>query len=284
MITVDMEKCTECGLCARICHEQCIAMPNGSGEKVVRIEQALCSTCTQCIAICPRRALAWDGVQAVRYERDRLPTAQQMAELFKERRTVRNFKERPVARALIAEIVAFGIDAPTNNYELRAIVVDDGALIEALDGIIMGYTRWYYNILYRSPLIFKLLRTLTRVVDEKGKVKIERGLARGSTYEVAPAAVVYIAGDRRILFSEASAQYALYNMILYAQVKGVGSRIKAAGPMALDRDRRARRWLGLQKREHILATVELGYPALRFSNKVQGKKMPVTWKGRGAHD
>lgn len=283
MITVHNGQCSGCGLCARICHEQCIALLNGSEETVVRIDHTLCSTCTQCIAICPRQVLSWDRVPPVRYDRSRLPTPEQMAELFKERRTVRKFKEKKIDRALVAQIVGFGIYAPTNNYELRAIIVDDRALIEALDKIIMRLSTWYYNLLYRWRPVFALLRAFTRLVDEKSKVKIERGLARGRTFDVAPAAVVYVVGDSRILFSGASAQYALYNMILYAQTKGIGSRIKAAGPMALDRSRRARKRLGLQKREHILATLEMGYPAVRFSNKVEGKTMPIVWIGGGPH-
>lgn len=282
MITVDKEKCSKCGLCARICHEQCISLSNGSGETVLRVDHALCSTCTQCIAICPRQALSWDRVPPVRVDRSRLPRPEQVAELFKQRRTVRVFKDRKINRALVAEIVGYGIYAPTNNYDLRAIVVDDRARIEALDAIIMRFSAWYYNLLYRSRLVFKLISTFTPLVDAKSKVKMERGLARGRTFEVAPAAVVFVVGDRRILLSEASAQYALYNMILYAQAKGIGSRIKAAGPLVLDRSRRARKWLGLQKQEHILATLELGYPAVRFSNKVEGKTMSIDWNGSGS--
>jgi nitroreductase len=80
--------------------------------------------------------------------------------------------------------------------------------------------------------------------------------------------------------SEASAQYALYNMILYAQARGIGSRINAGGPITLDRSRAARRRLGLERQEHILATLELGYPAVRFRNKVEGKTMPMAWNGQ----
>lgn len=68
-------------------------------------------------------------------------------------------------------------------------------------------------------------------------------------------------------------------MILYAQARGIGSRINAGGPITLDRSRVARRHLGLGKREHVLATLELGYPAVRFRNKAEGKTMPVVWNG-----
>jgi hypothetical protein len=80
-----------------------------------------------------------------------------------------------------------------------------------------------------------------------------------------------------VALSGDSAQYVLYNMILYAQAKGIGSRLKGTGQIFLDRSRAARRHLGLRRHEHILGTLELGHPAVRFSNKVEGKTMPVEW-------
>jgi ferredoxin len=281
MIVVDREKCRGCGLCAGICHEQCIALVKENGGRAAEVDCALCSTCTQCIAICPRQALSWDSVPAVPYDRDRLPSAEQLAELFKQRRTVRRFQERAIDRALLAEIVHYGIYAPTNNYALRAIMVDDPALMEAIDGILMRFVRRIYNVCYRHKLVFNLLRAITPAVDAKGKVKLERGLEKGRTFDTLPAALVFVVGDRRILLSVESAQYALYTMILYVQVQGIGSRINGGIPLVLNRNRAIRKRLGLGKWEHILAAVELGYPAVRFKNKVEGKRMSIQWNECG---
>jgi nitroreductase/Pyruvate/2-oxoacid:ferredoxin oxidoreductase delta subunit len=283
MITVDRKKCRGCGLCADICHEQCIVLAARENGAVARINHALCSTCTQCIAICPQRALSWDHAEPVAYDDSRLPSPEALTELFKERRTVRYFKPRQIDRALVEEIVSFGIYAPTNNYALKAVVVDDPAIIEALDAVVMRFVRWIYGLFYRSELTFRVVSALTPAVDAKGRVKMARGLARGRASETLPAAIVFVVGDRRILMSEASAQYALYNMILYAQARGIGSRINAGGPISLDRSRVARSRLGLERREHILATLELGYPAVRFRNKVEGRAMPIVWNGRKIH-
>jgi nitroreductase/NAD-dependent dihydropyrimidine dehydrogenase PreA subunit len=280
MIVVDENKCSGCGLCARICHERCIALADGSGDGVAQIDQRLCSTCTQCIAICPQQALSWDHVPPVAYENGRLPSAEQLEELFKQRRTIRHFEPDKIDRALIEEIVGYGIYAPTNNYQLRAILVDDAATMKALDGIIVQFVARIYNLLYRSEIVFNLVRAITPAMDPKDKVKMEDDLERGRTFDTLPAATVFIAGDRRIGLSEASAQYALYNMILYAQAKGIGSRLKGTGPIMLDRGRAARKLLGLRKKEHILGTLELGYPAVRFRNKVEGKTMSIQWNGR----
>ncbi len=47
--------------------------------------------------------------------------------------------------------------------------------------------------------------------------------------------------------------------------------------IVLDRNRDARTRLGLRKREHILGILLLGYPAVKFVNKVEGRTMPIAW-------
>lgn len=273
MITIDIDRCNGCGSCARICHEECIALVDGAAS----IDQELCSTCTQCVAVCPQQALSWDHVPPVAYDDSRLPSPEQLEELFKERRTIRFFKEDKIDRTILEEIVGYGVYAPTNNYALRAIVVDDRAIIEDLDRIILRFVSRIYNLFFRSRIMFNLLRRITPIVDPKDKVKMESTIERGSTFDDPPAAIVFVVGDRRIALSEASAQYALYNMILYAQAMGIGSRLKGTGQIVLDRDRAARERLALQRHEHILGTLELGYPAVRFRNKVEGKTLPIQW-------
>jgi len=284
MIIVDNEKCAGCGLCSRICHENCITIHAGSKAKTIQINLELCSTCTQCIAICPKQALSWDGVQSISFDQNKLPTAIQLEELFKQRRTVRVFKKNRIERALLKEIVAFGIYAPTNNYDLRAILIDDPIIIDSLDEIILNQVTFLYNLFFKSIGVFKVLKTITPLVNPKQKVKLERSVDRGRVFETRPAAMVFVVGDHRIIQSEASAQYALYNMILYAQTKKIGSRIQAAGPMTLDRNSRARMKLGLRKYEHILGTIDLGYPAIKFKNKVEGKSMNIQWNDRRLND
>jgi hypothetical protein len=86
---------------------------------------------------------------------------------------------------------------------------------------------------------------------------------------------MWVVCDRRIAFSEASAQAALDHVTFYAQVRGVGSCLWGAGEIVLDRNRAARERLGLQRQEHM------GYPAVRFVNKVEGRTMRTQWVGGG---
>ena len=212
MVIVDGEKCGACGLCIDICHEGCMAL----GENGPVIDHGLCSTCTQCIAVCPQMALTWDGARPASFDRDRLPSAEQLDELLRQRRTIRRFKDRVIVHELLEEIIGYGVLAPTNNFDLRLVVVSDRSLMEALDAIIIGYVDKIYRLVYKSRLIFRIVQALTPGLKEQDKVKMEHDLGRGRTFDTPPAATVFVVGDRRVALSGDSAQYALYNMILYA--------------------------------------------------------------------
>jgi len=274
MIVADEDKCTGCGLCVKICHEHCMVL----SDDTISINHELCSTCMQCIAICPQQALSWDNVSPIAYNATRLPSPEQLDELFKERRTVRFFKKDKIGRALLEEIVGYGIYAPTNNYNLRAIVVDDEEIIEALDRILLRFVSWIYNLIYKPKIVYNLIGRITPGLQGKDKVKMENALERGHAFH-RPPAIVFIVGDKRVALSEASTQYALYNMILYAQVKGIGSCLWGAAEIFLDRNKAARKRLGLGKHEHILGALGLGYPAVKFANKVEGKTLSIQWNG-----
>jgi hypothetical protein len=68
-------------------------------------------------------------------------------------------------------------------------------------------------------------------------------------------------------------------MILCAKVRGMGSCLWGAGKIALGRSKPAKKRLGLQRHEHILGVLLLGYPAVKFRNKVQGKTLSIQWNG-----
>ena len=275
MVTVDKDKCTGCGSCVKICHEHCIALV----DDTVSIDYEFCSTCTQCVAICPEQALSWDGVPPVAFDEARLPSPEQLDELFKQRRSIRSYKKDKIDRALLEEIVTYGIYAPTHNYGFRAVVVDDEEIIEALDRILMRFVSMLYNVAFRPKIVGVLARLIGRSEEYLlNKPKIESSLERGFSFHH-PAAIVFIVGDKRIPLSADSAQYALANITFYAQVRGIASCLWGNGPIFMDRSRAARRLLGLQRQDRIFGALFLGVPKVRFRNRVEGRTMPIQWNG-----
>jgi len=174
-------------------------------EGTVRINYQLCSTCTQCIAICPEQALSWNHVPAVAFDETRLPSPEQLDELFKERRSIRFYTTAKIDRPLLEEIISYGIYAPTHNFELRAIAVDDEKIIEEFDRIVLQFVSKIYMAFYRLKIASSLAR-MFRLPGEylRDKPKLEAALQRGCAFRH-PAAMVFIVGDKRIPLSEASA-------------------------------------------------------------------------------
>lgn len=275
MVIIDEDACIGCGLCVKVCHNCCVTLVDG----VAAIDYELCDRCSQCVAICPQKALSWDGVTPVAYDEAQLPSPAQLDELFKQRRSIRFFKQDRIARPLLERIVRCGIYAPTNNHDLRAVVVDDAAVIGELERTVVRFNLRMHKLFFKPRIVFALLRRITPAISQQVKAKME-GRVRDLFN---PAAVVFIVGDSRIAFSEASAQAALDQMTFYAHAHGVGSCLWGAGVIILDRNKAARERLGLQKREHVLGALLLGYPAVRFVNKVEGRAMDTEWiSGRDA--
>ena len=278
MVTIDAERCTACGSCVKVCHEHCMTLV----DKALAIDYASCSTCTQCIAICPSKALSWDGVRPEDFDDDALPSARQVDELLQQRRTIRQFTEEPVARETLEQIVSRGAYAPTHNFHLRCIIIDDPTLIQAFDRAAFQFSRRILRFVFRPWPVRALVAIAPRSLrDEYAKAlpKLELAVQRGRGYDCPPPALVCVVGDGRVPLSLESAQYALYSMALYAQVREVGCRNLVGNQMIFNRSREIRRDLGLEPHERILAVAGFGRPAVRFRSKVRGKRLAVQWNG-----
>ena len=276
MILINQIKCNACGICTRICHENCMKI----NDNILSVNYKYCSTCTQCIAICPEKAISWDNHEPLDFDRSLYPGPGQVAELLMERRTIRDFANKRIERPLLEEITGFAIYAPTHDFNLKAVIIDDEQIISQIDNLILRFSIKVYRWLFRTAVIHSLIKIFTPSMEFeflKTRPKLESAKKRNHGLKTKPAAVIMIVGDKRTPLSLESAQYALYNIDLYAQSRGLACRNLVGNQMILNRNKEFRKLMGLNKYERISGLIILGYPAIKFRNKVIGKKMSIQW-------
>ncbi len=276
MVTIDQQRCNLCGICIKICHESCMKIEN----ETITIDYRYCSTCCQCIAVCPEQALSWNSIKPLSFDKTLYPSPVQIEELLGERRTIRDFRKEKIDRALLERIVTLANFAPTHNFNLRVIVIDNPEIIEKVETAIYRFTTKLYLFLYKPKVIHWMIRFFDPKSEFeylKARTKLEKSLERGRGLKTTPAAIVMIVGEKRIPLSLESAQYALYNIDLFAQTCGLGCRNLVGNQIILNRSNSLRKLIKIVKDEKIFATIALGYPAIRFKNKVIGKQMPIQW-------
>ncbi|WP_041915951.1 nitroreductase family protein [Pseudodesulfovibrio mercurii] len=132
--TVDADKCTRCGECARDCLWGVIEM---DGLPVVRPEnEARCIECQHCLAVCKPGALSVFGKDPADSLplKGMFPDPARMETLLMGRRSTRRYRGEGVDPALIRHLLEVVSHAPTavNRRQTTLTVVDDPAMMDRL--------------------------------------------------------------------------------------------------------------------------------------------------------
>lgn len=116
-ITFDETKCNGCGLCVEVCKDFNFQIIN---KKVELTSNPLfgCVACGHCMAICPTGAIEITGRELSSDDLFELPSKKgtanydQLLNLLKSRRSIREFKAKPVGNEILQKIIDAAATAP----------------------------------------------------------------------------------------------------------------------------------------------------------------------------
>jgi len=307
VMRVDAELCNKCGLCISNCPFR--AWEAGE-DRIPRLKDEYeCLSCYNCMVACPAEAISIvesyhvdEGVyatdphplpaktpQAPRDADGNLDEWNAIERAVFQRRSVRNFKKKPVPEALIKRVLEAGRFAPSagNCQPWKFIVVTDQALVHEMDEAVQKMTATLYTT-YRDDAQVESLTPMYEA-DHKlgiwdprvilgGIGAIARGF--GPVFLNAPA-VILIAGDERAISGpEINVGICGQNMNLVANSLGIRacwvgfSQLINMMPPLVEK-------LGLQEPWKINSALVLGYPKFKQDGVVAREFRPITWFREG---
>jgi nitroreductase/NAD-dependent dihydropyrimidine dehydrogenase PreA subunit len=151
-VAVDRNLCKKDGDCVAVCPSRVLAFDKeGFPEEVPDFR---CILCGHCAAVCPHGALnlAWLPREEYLPAAKELPDPAVIDSFLLGRRSVREFKNRPVAKETLEALLDVARRAPTasNSQKLHWIVAGDAAKVHALAAETMsrlGQEGWHPDML-----------------------------------------------------------------------------------------------------------------------------------------
>jgi nitroreductase/NAD-dependent dihydropyrimidine dehydrogenase PreA subunit len=288
---VDRDRCTGCGLCVEVCPAGTLTLVDG--KAAVTGDRSL--ACGQCAAVCPVGAVTVSSLdpnthtfETFPMNPDWLPWGEadtgELVRLMASRRSCRRYTDRPVAEALLRDLVKIGATAPSGtNSQLWAftLVPSRKEMIAFGEQIATFYRRltrlsekaWLRNLLKwcgKPELHFYYNNYHDSVADALEEWSRD---GRDRVFHSAPAAIIVSCRNDASCPAE-DALLATQNTLLGAHAMGLGTCLIGFAVEAIKRDASIKRFLGIPGDEKVYSVIALGYPAVDY-HAMAGRKTPL---------
>jgi nitroreductase/NAD-dependent dihydropyrimidine dehydrogenase PreA subunit len=287
MIEIDLAKCTQCGMCFEVCPNYVLALGEGREIQVRYPEQ--CCICGHCVAVCPENALIHKEIPAEKFE-DSLVSQippEGMRDLLVSRRSIRVFKEKPVPKQVIEQLIEVGIHAGTssNGQTENFVVIQDRKLLSELEKIVIDIL-WNKGMKYLGSEIGRKLAK-TKIGDEMLRQAIpyhhmienrrQNNQLAGMVFRNTPVVIV-IHGLRTNFMAHANCSIAARNMEIMAKTMGLGTCwvgfLSVAANLA---KKKIERYLEIPDDHSIYAAIMVGYPKHEYKKVIPRREREVRW-------
>jgi nitroreductase/NAD-dependent dihydropyrimidine dehydrogenase PreA subunit len=308
--TIDENKCIGCGQCVKVCPCRVLELQNKKADqitvytettlgsnaldlhkkKVCIVKPFWCVHCGHCGSVCPTGAIDESGSELRKITAEELkktPSSESLQFLFRSRRAVRHYTNRPVTKEDIEKILEAGryTATGTNSSNVNYLVCNDPEQIAELQKL-------------AAPLVFKFFKRLGiilaipglgRALGEKLTERMRTIYAPGMPYLEertnqgedilfynAPAFIA-VYGETHDETTPFGCSAALYNCSLMAHTMGIGCCINSFIGTVINFNKKVKKMLGIPSYMKVWGAMTLGYPDVKFSRLTTRKPVKVKW-------
>ncbi|MBI9076782.1 MAG: nitroreductase family protein [Desulfatibacillum sp.] len=281
------DKCNQCMLCVRECVSGVFRDVDGIPTVV---DPRACNLCSHCVAICPKNAIEHSGLDLgqVRRVDNKIQDPEVFAEIVRTRRSVRAYKDKPVPREVLEQIIGLAKYSPTasNTQHVEYVVVTDRDLIKRVADRIFSYGERFADWTHtkKGKLVFGAVNAIApkanlgRYVEGMDHYKEDVAKGKDIILHNAPA-LVLIHAPAKAPFACDNCNIAAANITSYAHALGLGTCYIGFLTLTLRLNKGMRRELGIPKGNKAFVSLVMGYPAYKFKRITARKEPSVTWIG-----
>ena len=281
MATIDInpDLCKRCFTCTEVCPILIFdKRDKESTPDILDDNLQFCLLCGHCVAICPAGAITHDSFppdSIVPAKREVLPSTEQVIEMLRIRRSIREFKDKPVERDLIERVIDVARCAPSdhNRQSTEYVVVQDRS---TLNEIVKLSAAYYENLV-------EMLQGTTAQGGEKPAFLLELegfvDILRSGKDLILCDAPLFIAfhAEESFGFPAENANIALCYTMLAGMSLGLGSFYTGFVTMACKSDRAIPQLLSLPDNHQIYGGIAMGYPKFQYKNWIERKPPKAKW-------
>ena len=143
-IKVDKKTCKHDGRCVEICPINILRMNEEGVPEFIPGGQDICINCGHCFAFCPPGSIELSTMnpkEAMRLNHSKLPTPEQVELLLKCRRSIRTYKDQPVAKESIEKLLDCSRYAPSgiNRQPVNWLVINSKEKVHELSASVINW-------------------------------------------------------------------------------------------------------------------------------------------------
>ena len=287
--TVNSELCNKCKFCIEVCPCNIIGLNTKEEVHFITEKTSICLKCGQCMAVCGTNAITVNGLS---YDNDFIDLPDNNVDhnsfvnFLANRRSIRNFKDKPISNELIHQILDTVSYAPygAEPEKINITVINNKKRIEAalpyiaefLDNIVKWIENPIASFMIKRKRGQETFNTIKNHLYPIAKLKNYKLKFGDRITRNAPAILIFHAEKGAEEHTNNSIIYATYS-ILAAHALGLGATMIGIVPAAINKVKEVREIFRIPEENEAVMSVIIGYPKYKYKRTIIRKRQVINW-------